>query len=137
MKIYSKYFQNFFKNSKVVIQAKAAQPLSAFIEKGDISSKDFTESLNKILSDLKIKPHSILLACTHYPAITANIQKRFPKTKILDPSHQVVLTLSLNLKKFNHKGSTDFNTTGNSQAMKTSALKAFGIKLQAVKKIKI
>jgi glutamate racemase len=132
--IRSLFFQNYFKNSNVKIQAKVAQPLSAFIEKGDMTSKFFELSLETILSNLKIKPNSVLLACTHYPAIQKQIQKRLPSCQILDPSLTVVHHLLKKSKRSYKKATTQFFTTGSASAMKASAQKAFQIKVTSVKK---
>lgn len=135
--IRSKYFQTHFKHSKIIIQAKVAQPLSGFIEQGDMQSEAFITSLTTVLSNLNFKPRSILLACTHYPAITSQIQKIFPRAKILDPSYYVVRQLSLGLKKADRKGSALFFTTGNSKLMRRSGHKAFGIDIHKVQKVRL
>lgn len=135
--IRSKYFQNYFKDSKFQIQAKAAQPLSAFIESGDMASKKFNSSLDQILSNLNFNPESILLACTHYPAIETQIQSRVPKAKILDPAEFLVTNLVSQIKFSKKKGTTQFFTTGNPVKMKSSGQKAFALRIHSAKKIKI
>jgi glutamate racemase len=110
----SKYFQNYFQNSNISIQVKAAQPWSAFIEAGDLDSYAFHESIVKVLSNLKFKPDGILLACTHYPAISKILKNR------------------------NWKNIPDqFFTTGSVEKTKSSAKKAFNIKLKKIIKLSL
>jgi glutamate racemase len=131
----SKYFQNYFQNSNISIQVKAAQPWSALIEAGDLDSYAFHESIVKVLSNLKFKPDGILLACTHYPAISPQIQKLLPRSKILDPSQAVVKKI---LKNRNWKNIPDqFFTTGSVEKTKSSAKKAFNIKLKKIIKLSL
>jgi glutamate racemase len=135
--INSGFFQNYFKTSPVQIQAKAAQTLSAFIESGDMNSKEFNKSLKNILSRLKLKPDAILLACTHYPAIKEQIQKIMPQVQILDPGQMVIRHLPKKIKLSSKKTGTLFFTTGSSAAMKKSAYKAFAVKISKAEKVKV
>ena len=54
----------------IQLEQRIAQPLSALIESGDTSSPKLHEAVKKIISPIKNSSH-LLLACTHYPAITA------------------------------------------------------------------
>ncbi len=135
--IRSNYFQNAFKDLDVAIQAKPAQPWSAFIEKGDMSSHLFIRSLNRVLSNLRFAPDSILLACTHYPAIRSQIEAYFTHVKILDPSEFVIKKFSAQNKKSKATGKYTYFTTGNGASMKKSSLKAFQFRIDHIKKIKI
>lgn len=132
--IRSKYFQNHFAKLKIQIEAKVAQPWSDFIERGETNSVAFRKSLKKVLSNLKAKPDFVLLACTHYPAITKQIQNLLPEARILDPALTVVLKIP---KISSSKNQTKFFTTGSVDKMKSSAKKAFGIKINSVQKIKL
>ncbi len=142
--IESKYFQNEFLKSRITIEAKVAQPWSAFIEKGDISSLALKQSLRKVLSNLKFSPSVVLLACTHYPAIASQVQALLPNALLLDPASEIVNQLA---REFHfdsqrsaaansaRRGSVIFYTTGSISAMRSGAKKAFGVKIGVVQKI--
>ncbi|MBC7420251.1 MAG: aspartate/glutamate racemase family protein [Bdellovibrio sp.] len=135
--VLSKYFQTRFKNSRIKTQVKIAQPLSAFIEKGDMSSILFQRSLKKVFSNLKFKPDSVLLACTHYPAIEKQIKQLVPTAKILDPSTMIIKKISRK-KEINFLKKTDqFYTTGLPSSMVKSAQKAFGLNIRKLTKISL
>lgn len=131
----SLYFQSEFKKSKFQIEARLAQPLSAFIEAGKQNSKQFDLSVKSLAQNKKAK--AVLLACTHYPAATKVFQKHFPQAKILDPA----VTLAQDLKKTipapSKKARSLFYTTGSVALSKTSAYKAFQLKISSFKKVNL
>jgi glutamate racemase len=146
--IQSGYFQKKFKSyeinrRKIKIETKIAQPFSAFIERGDMTSKQFNESLQVVFSDLKTKPESILLACTHYPAIQKQIDQYFKsnydKVKILNPALFVVKKFLKSTSKIERdliSGKKNlFYTTGSASEMKKSSAAAFKFTIKRVQKI--
>ncbi len=114
---------------------RIAQPLSALIESGDISSDKLRLESRKILAPVKNASH-ILLACTHYPAITA-VLKDFvsAETVFLNPAGALVDKIAdWNLTK----GGTDmFYTTGDVEEMKNAARNAFGVKIKTAEQINV
>ena len=72
------------------IRERIAQPLSIQIEKGGLSGEKLENDLQRILKPLK-NYDSILLACTHYPAIENEIKKHLkPSSQLLDPVDEMV-----------------------------------------------
>ncbi|MDI1243248.1 MAG: aspartate/glutamate racemase family protein [bacterium] len=133
--IVSGVYRKAFAIRGIAIKQRIAQPLSALIESGDISSETMRAEAKLILAPLKNCSH-ILLACTHYPAIEQLLKDYVsPKTKFIDPSAAVVRALGL-IPSI--KGSEDrFFTSGESRKMKRSANLAFGVEIKTVEKIKI
>lgn len=70
--------KNLYKDSANIIDCPAPN-IVKFVEAGDLSSSEFKNYLNELLSpyfDLKID--SIVLGCTHFPFIKENIREVFP-----------------------------------------------------------
>ncbi len=131
--IQSQYFQKHFSKPKFQMQALVAQPLSALIEKGKQGSKLFEMHVQDLVKKSKFKADVVLLACTHYPAAQDCFFKNYPGTQILDPAKALVE----DFKKIKYdSGISKFLTTGNVGAAKSSAAKAFNLKIKAFKKIK-
>lgn len=117
------------------IAQRIAQPLSGLIEGGDTSSATLREESRRILAPVKNASH-ILLACTHYPAISG-VLKDFvsPETVFVDPARAVVERIAgWNLSK---NGADRFYTTGDAGAMKTAACNAFGVEIETAERVNI
>lgn len=136
--IESNYFQNSFLKSKIKIETRVAQPLSAMVEKGELNSPKLRKELKTLFSGLNMKPDSLLLACTHYPALANHFKIDLKRAKILDPATEVIkaLTLAVPPRKLT-KGTDIFFTTGSVLNMKKSARLAFKIVLPKVTKIEV
>jgi glutamate racemase len=119
----------------IKIKQRIAQNLSALIESGDISSDKLREEVRKILTPIKNSSH-ILLACTHYPAIS-DVLKDFvsSETKIIDPAGELLKKI----EKWNLSGEGEdfFYTTGDAEKMKIAAKNAFDFVIKNVEKVKI
>ena len=66
---------------------RVAQPLSAFIERGEQASPAFTRKLQEILTPLK-GVEALVLGCTHYSAVSRLVQSMLPGTEIIDVCRQ-------------------------------------------------
>lgn len=132
--VVSGVYRRAFSKNNISLEQRVAQPLSGSIESGDISSDKLKAEAKRILSPLKNCSH-ILLACTHYPAIS-DVLSEFvsPKTKLVDPAVEMVKIVSQ--WKFT-EGVDQFFTSGDGAAMKRSARNAFGVSISSVKKITI
>ncbi len=132
--VVSGVYRRGFSKNKISLEQRVAQPLSGLIESGDTSSEILRSEAKRILSPLKNCSH-ILLACTHYPAIS-NVLAEFvsPKTKLVDPAAEMVKIVS---KWRFANGDDQFFTSGDVAAMKRSAKNAFGVSISLVKKITI
>jgi glutamate racemase len=115
------------------VTQRIAQPLSALIESGDISSSTLREQCRRILAPVKDSSH-ILFACTHYPAIT-HVLKEYvsPKTVFIDPAEEVVREVG---RWHLATGGTDeFLTSGDPERMKRAAFNAFGARIKTARKV--
>ena len=133
--VVSGVYRRAFAAKKIAVHQRIAQPLSAAIESGDVSSADLRAKAKQIISPLKNCSH-ILLACTHYPAITPMLKTLVsPDTQLIDPAAELVRTVAgWNIAP---GGKTEFLTSGNAEQMKTAAAKAFGVKIQTATTVKI
>jgi glutamate racemase len=117
----------------IQLTQRIAQPLSALVERGDLSSLELREQCRKILSPIRNCSH-LLLACTHYPAITSALRQFVSqKTVLLDPARE--LTSAIARWKLPTGGTDTFFTTGDPEKMKAAARAAFGFKIKAARKI--
>jgi glutamate racemase len=133
--ILSGIYRKEFSKRGIKIKQRIAQPLSALIESGDISSPTLRRGARKILAPIKNSSH-VLLACTHYPAIAAVLSDYVsPETKFIDPVNELISKICE--WKLSESGKNEFCTTGDIESMKNSAEKAFGYSISTVEKVKI
>ncbi|MDB6155994.1 MAG: hypothetical protein JWL90_4447 [Chthoniobacteraceae bacterium] len=100
-----------------------AQPLSAFVEAGELESEAVEAEIRHLLA--KLHPiDSLLIACTHYPALTPMFRKVAPNLELLDPGADMA-------ESVREEGSNyfEFFTTGNRTGSARSAQLAFGIEI--------
>ena len=117
----------------IAVTQRIAQPLSALIESGDVSSPALRAQCRRILARVKDYSH-VLFACTHYPAITAVLGDYVSKeTVFIDPAGELVSSI----KRWQlPAGGTDrFLTSGDPEQMKLSALRAFGTRIRSARKV--
>lgn len=129
--VLSGVYRDAFAEHGICVRQRIAQPLSAMIEAGDVSSPRLRDECRQILVPIRNCSH-ILLACTHYPAI-ADVVKEIvsSQTMLLDPA--VSLARRVSKWPITAGGKDLFLTTGNTEQMRGSALKAFGFKVEKVK----
>lgn len=131
--VVSGVYRKAFAERGIKVKQRIAQPLSGLIESGDVFSDNLRGECTRILGPLKNCSH-ILLACTHYPAIT-NVMKNFvsPETMFIDPAEQLVIKISrLDLE---YGGKDVFLTSGDAKAMKRAAAKAFACRIAEPKTV--
>jgi glutamate racemase len=131
--VLSGVYRRAFARSGIDVSQRIAQPLSGMIENGDVSSPALRDECRKILAPLRNSSH-ILLACTHYPAITS-IMRDFvsPETVFIDPAEELVSEISR--WKLAPGEETIFLTSGGTAKMKKAAGSAFGVAINKVKKV--
>jgi len=133
--VVSGVYRKAFSHRGMTISQRIAQPLSALIESGDVSSSELKTQCKRILSPIKNSSH-ILLACTHYPAITEVLRDFVsPATQFIDPAAALVDRISK--WKLEAGGSDEFLTTGGAKAMKKAAKAAFGVEIDHIEKITV
>jgi glutamate racemase len=124
-----------FAQRGIAVRQRIAQPLSALIESGDVSSDQLHTEVRRILTPLRDCSH-ILLACTHYPAIRPALQATTPYVIFLDPAKELANALSLqNMERA--RGIDEFLTTGDPRAMKRAAKNAFGVEIVSAAKLRL
>lgn len=119
----------------IAVTQRIAQPLSAFIENGDVSSAALRAQCQRILTPLKNSSH-LLLACTHYPAIIP-VLKDFVanETVFIDPARELVNRIKR--WKLPSEGADLFLTSGDPVKMKHAAFKAFGARIKRAERVRI
>ena len=116
-------YRRAFRRFGIKVHQRIAQPLSALIESGDVSSSELRTECKRILEPIKNSSH-ILLACTHYPAILPLLRECVSRpTFFIDPAPELVASLrEWDLERGN--GDT-YLTTGDAGKMRAAAQAAF------------
>ena len=132
--VVSGVYRRAFKAHGIDVSQRIAQPLSGLIESGDINSDTLRSEARRILKPIRNSSH-ILLACTHYPAIT-HVLKEFvsPETEFLDPAGALISKVSR--WRLAEAGGSEFLTSGDTKQMKIAALKAFGVKIEKASNVR-
>jgi glutamate racemase len=133
--VLSGIYRRAFSDRGISVTQRIAQPLSALIESGDVASSELRDQCRRILSPIRNCSH-LLLACTHYPAITPVLRQFVPKeTVIVDPAQELVNKI----KRWKlPRGGTDiFLTTGDPGKMKRAALTAFNVEIKGIRSVTI
>jgi glutamate racemase len=122
------YRRGLLRAGRRVVQ-RVAQPLSAHVEAGSTGTRRCAADLDRILAPLG-RVDALLLACTHYPAISSSIAQRLPGVKLLDPA-QAVATRALEHVPHPPPESPDiFLTTGDRRAFERGAKRAWGLEIE-------
>lgn len=131
--VLSGVYRQAFAEMGIDVSQRIAQPLSGMIENGDVSSPALRDECRKILAPLRTSSH-ILLACTHYPAITSIMRDLVsPGTVFVDPAEELVRQISR--WKLSPGDETIFLTSGDTAKMKKAAASAFGVTINKVKNV--
>lgn len=127
--ILSGVYRRGFAERGINVTQRIAQPLSGMIESGDTLSTALMNESRRILTPLSSYSH-ILLACTHYPAITPVLRQFVsPRTKFIDPTAEMVRIVTK--WKLPTGGRDEFLTSGDAAAMQHAARNAFGVTFEA------
>ncbi|MBP9665084.1 MAG: aspartate/glutamate racemase family protein [Pyrinomonadaceae bacterium] len=125
--ILSGVYRRGFNEKGISVIQRIAQPLSGLIESGDTGSDTLRAEAKRILAPMCECSH-VLLACTHYPAITPILREFVsPDTKFIDPAAKMVNIVRQ--WRLPTGGRDEFLTSGDTAAMKRAARNAFGIHL--------
>ena len=124
------------------IHQRVAQPISAFIEAGQLHGKPIEAALDTIMRPLATVD-VLLLACTHYPAVLDQWQRRAPHATIIDPAAHMWQWMqrawpmaAMAQAARTHANPADvFFTSGSAATMKKSARQAFGIALTGIRHV--
>lgn len=124
--------------SRIHVHARVAQPLSALIEAGDHDSVELRATLASIVTPLRDET-ALLLACTHYPAITERFREALPRTLLLDPAPRLAAGLvGARVRVAAPSGARiEALTSGDPKAMVRAARLAFGLEPARVGRVTI
>ena len=134
--IASNIFIKAFEKKGIHTKQANAQAISIHVEAGDIDSEELKTDLIKIFTPFSDYKH-ILLACSHYPAVSKHIKKILPFTNLIDPVEKMgeAILDHWDLPKGNY--TTTWYTSGNVKQMQLSAERAFNEKIQHIEYIQL
>ena len=130
------------KNKKMKVNTVSCKELCPMIEEGWEKFENRYEVLSEYMSHIPKTSEALLLACTHYPFIINDIQKRFDGA-IIDPSEECARELFRILKKEDilttqkNKGKIEFYITGNKESFKEKAEKFLGMEINDIYTVNI
>jgi glutamate racemase len=122
----------------ISVRGRVAQPLSAFIERGELDSPALRSEVARVVRPLNGAP-ALLLACTHYPAIAPLFIEVLPGAALLDPADEVArgVLASLGARARFGRGATEAWTSGSPSATRHTARLAFGLDLGPVSALRL
>lgn len=118
------------------ISQEVGQALSVRIEAGDLVSEEMTADLERIFTPLK-NCEAILLACTHYPVLTNQINAVIPGVQLIDPMERMVKAIRMKYPDLNGNGTTRWMTSGSVEKMRVAAKKAFDVELETIEHMEL
>ncbi|MEO9870090.1 glutamate racemase [Ekhidna sp.] len=137
--IKARFYQKHLKEVSKNVRQRIAQQLSIFVEQGEVHSNDVDRTIRKILKPIKDYDR-LLLACTHYPALRANLtQVMKADCEIIDPIESVYDSIKHILLKADNNGNVKdkYFTSGDTELMKEAAYNAFSYTIKKAKKIEL
>jgi glutamate racemase len=114
------------------VRQRVAQPLSAAVERGELTSRDTLALVSAIVRPLG-SVDALLLACTHYPALLPLFEAALPGVPIIDPAITLTAAVARDAATSWAFGPATFFTTGDPRAMERSAALAFGVEFEATR----
>jgi glutamate racemase len=122
--IASGLYQQALRQAGNTVRACPSQKLSALIEAGEFEAVPaYLEEVFAVLGDVE----SLVLACTHYPAVSSIIKKMRPSFELIDPGLALLEQCIQRLGAEPASGGTlRYYTTGDAERSALSAEKAFG-----------
>ena len=133
--VLSRVYKNAFAGHRVAVKQRIAQPLSGLIENGDTGSEKLRDNCRRILTPLKNCSH-ILLACTHYAAITPVMADHVStRTEFIDPAAELLKTIEE--WRLDAAGGPDrFFTSGSADSMRRGSAAAFGVTIGEIRQVR-
>jgi glutamate racemase len=109
-----------------------AQPLSAHIEAGSVGSPGFVADLRRIVAPLR-RAQALVLACTHYPAVSDWFADALPDTALIDPVQRLATALAARhpAARTGPVAQRAYLTSGDAEGMRRGAANAWGVELSA------
>ena len=123
---YPRYLQG------VDLRQRVAQPLSAHVEAGRLSGEHLSRDIQKIVAPIRTSD-AILLACTHYPAISGEIARHVDAhCKLVDPAVEMADWVVAKWKPRPSSATDRWFTTGDASAFRRSGRLAFQVDIGEV-----
>ncbi|MCB9198159.1 MAG: aspartate/glutamate racemase family protein [Flavobacteriales bacterium] len=110
-------------------QFNIAQPLSALVERGELSGEEVRQQIENIIAPIR-ESKEILLACTHYPALLPIFTELYPNIDWIDPAPTLSRVILDNFDLTHGNRDHQFYTTGSTIEMQESAFKAFSFTMK-------
>lgn len=124
--IESRIYETALRQKNRQVRAVATQKLSLLIEAGITSGDEIDTILAAAFKQLD-PAGALLLACTHYPALTATIRKIFPKLTVIDPAQTIAADFECPELTKSESGKLLFYCTGDPVKTSTAARSAFAL----------
>ncbi len=121
--IASKVYENQLRHPGKKFFFAPAQPLSALVERGELTGAAVEREVREVLERLA-GIDSLLLACTHYPALSPAFREQAPDLELLDPADRMVENLPRG-----GQGRLLFFTTGSGDLSMRAARGGFSVEL--------
>ena len=135
--VLSDIFLDKTKDLPIELIQQIAQPLSAHVEQGHLSGDELHEDLKKIMPPVQ-DCQALLLACTHYPAITEQIRHYVNEDCIIiDPAIEMADWILANWTFEKANLADRWFTSGSITQMIESGEKAFATKITNVEAVTI
>ncbi|MGV0805938.1 glutamate racemase [Mycolicibacterium setense] len=114
------------------VLSRVAQPLSAHIEAGSVGSPGFVADLRRIVAPLR-RAQALVLACTHYPAVSDWFADALPDTALIDPVQRLATAVAARhpAASTGPVAERTYLTSGDSEEMRRGAAIAWGVELTA------
>ena len=117
------------------LRQRVAQPLSAHVEAGRLSGEHLSRDIRKIVAPIRASD-AILLACTHYPAISGEIARHVDaRCKLVDPAVEMAEWVVANWKPQPSAAADRWFTTGDASAFRRSGRLAFQVDVGEVETV--
>ncbi len=116
------------------VTQRIAQPLSAFVEAGELDSPALRAELGRIVRPLQ-HVDALVLGCTHYPALLQRFMVALPGVTMVDPVERLLEHVDHAFQLPGGGRPELFLTTGDPVAMRAAALRAFGVSLGEIRRV--
>lgn len=136
--IRARYYQKELKLHFKEVRQRIAQPLSIYIERGEVDSREIQNAMRAILNPIK-HVDRLLLACTHYPAISESITEVMKSgCELIDPVEAIYQKVFPYLSQYaTITGRDQFFTTGDPALMRQASERAFQVEVDQVFRMKL
>ena len=133
--IRSQSYARLLRTENIRLTQRIAQPLSLHVEAGTLDGDELHQDLARILGPLE-NAEAVLLACTHYPAISDQIRRHLSSTtELIDPA-ELLADWVLKNWQFEHSIRSDlWFTSGDTAKLIENGRRAFGVSIENPEKI--